>query len=75
VATRRREITQRQARKLHEDVRVAGLAWWSIYESLWINVTLFDRAATLLRRHSVRTLGIEDPAVIEAARYFELRVG
>jgi hypothetical protein len=75
VATRHREITQPQARKLHEDARVAGLAWWSIYESLWMNVTLFDRSAKLLRVHSVRKLGIEDRAVIEAARYFELRIG
>lgn len=75
VATRHREITQPQARRLHERHPVAaGLRWWSTYESLWMNVTLFDRAATQLRVQSVRALTIEDPAVVEAADFFGLRV-
>ena len=39
-----------------------------------MNVTLFDRAATKLRVHSVRALTLDDPAVIEAADFFGLRV-
>jgi len=73
VATRHRDVTQPQARKLHEH-GVAALSWWSTYEALWLNVTLFDRAGQHLRVRSVRALGIEDPAVIEAAHFFELRV-
>jgi hypothetical protein len=76
VATRSREVTQPQARKLHElHPTAAGLSWWSTYEALWMNVTLFDRASDLLRVAAVRELSVHDPAVAEAAHFFELRVG
>lgn len=74
VATRHRDITQPQARRLHaRHAAAAGLRWWSTYESLWMNVTLFDRAARVLRVQSVRALTLEDPAVVEAAEFFGLR--
>jgi hypothetical protein len=74
VATRQRETTQAQARRLYERYPdTVGLRWWSTYESLWANVTLFDRAAAVLRLLSVRVLAIDDPDVIEAADYFGLR--
>jgi hypothetical protein len=74
VATRQRAMTQPQARMLHErHPNTAGLKWWSIYEGLWLNVTIFDRAADKLRLVSVRTLTIDDPAVVEAADFFGLR--
>jgi len=38
-----------------------------------MNVTLFDRAASQLRVHSVRALGVDDPAVMEAADFVGLR--
>ncbi len=75
VATREREMTQPQARRLHAGhPAAAGLQWWSTYEALWMNVTLFDRAAARLRVRSVRALTLDDPAVIEAADWFGLRV-
>ena len=75
VATRHRGITQPQARRLHtRQPEASGLRWWSTYESLWMNVTLFDRAATQLRLQSVRALTVEDPAVVDAADFFGLRV-
>jgi hypothetical protein len=75
VATRRRDVTQPQARTLFErHSAAAGIQWWSTYESEWLNVTLFDRAAHQLSVHSVRTLTIDDPAVLEAAEFFALRV-
>jgi hypothetical protein len=75
VATRQREVTQPQARALHErHTTAAGLGWWSTYESLWRNVTVFDRAAARLRIESVRALALDDPAVVEAAHFFELRL-
>jgi len=75
VATRRRAVTQPQARNLYERRRRAvGLLWWSTYEALWTNVTLFDRASSLLRLQSVRVLRIGDPAVAEAAAFFEMRL-
>jgi hypothetical protein len=76
VATRRRHVTQPQARKLHERHRtVAGLSWWSSYEALWKNVTVFERAEHMLEVRSVRVLEIADPALTEAAHFFELRMG
>jgi len=75
VATRHRDVTQPQARTVHgRYADAAGLRWWSIYEALWANVTLFDRAVPKLRVESVRVLTIDDPAVREAADFFALRV-
>jgi hypothetical protein len=74
IATRRRDITQQQARRLHErHSSAAGLRWWSIHEALWMNVTLFDRAAPQLRVQGVRALGVDDPAVVEAADLLGVR--
>jgi hypothetical protein len=75
VATRAREMTQPQARALHEGHPDAvGLRWWSTFESLWANVTLFDRAAAILRLASVRTLELEDEEIVTAADVLGLRV-
>jgi hypothetical protein len=75
VATREREITQPQARALHEKhPGAAGLRWWSTHEAQWIHVTLFDRAAGALRVRQVRTLTLDDPAVVEAAQRFAMQV-
>lgn len=74
VATRQRDTTQPQARALYErHPPAAGLRWWSTYESLWAHVTLFDRAAPLLRVRSVRALVLDDADVVEAADFFGLR--
>ena len=49
VATRDRLITQPQALALQDRHRTAaGLRWWSVYEGVWINVTLFDRAYAII---------------------------
>ena len=75
VATRAREVTQPQARGLHQShPEAAGLRWWSTFESLWANVTLFDRAAPKLRLASVRALGVEDEEIVAAADVLGLRV-
>jgi hypothetical protein len=74
VATRHRNITQPQARRLYErHPEVAGVRWWSTHEALWANVTLFDRAASALRVKAVRSLSLDDPLVVEAAEFFGLR--
>ena len=46
--------------------RVAAIRWWSIHESLWTNVTLFDRALAHLRLAGVRRLEPGDAALAEA---------
>jgi hypothetical protein len=76
VATRRREVTQPQARAFYEThVAAAGIRWWSTFESLWANATLFDRAAPRLGLREIRVLTLDDPAVAEAADFFALRIG
>lgn len=75
VATRDRSITQPQALDLYQrHPEAAGLRWWSSWEAQWVNVTLFDRAATALRLVSARELTVADPALLEAADLFGLRV-
>ena len=75
VATRRREVTQPQALTLFErHPDAAGVRWWSTYESLWVNVTLFDRAIPRVRVEAIRPLTVDDEAVGEAADFFALRV-
>ena len=67
VATRRRDVTQPQALELYRSGKDAGLRWWSTYEALWANVTVFDRAARRLHVMAVRRLSVEDANVVEAA--------
>jgi hypothetical protein len=75
VATRTRAVTQPQALALFRaHTEAAGLRWWSTWESLWTNVTLFDRAARALRVVHVEALTVAHAAVAEAAEYFGLRV-
>jgi hypothetical protein len=68
VATRRRDVTQPQALAAYERGADA-LSWWSTYEALWTNVTIFDRAAPALSVVDVRRLATDDPAVAEAVEF------
>jgi hypothetical protein len=75
VATRRRSVTQPQALSLYRrHPRVAGLRWWSSWEALWANVTVFDRAAGGLRTIEVTELSLDHPRLLDAADLFGLRV-
>ena len=75
VATAQRRITQPQSLALHgRHGEAAGLRWWSRWEALWVNVTVFDRAASALALKSVRALTLEDAALLEAAEFFGLRI-
>ena len=75
VATRRREVTQPQALALHRArPQVVALRWWSTFEALWSNYTVFDRGAATLVARDVRELTIEDSAVVEAADLLGLRI-
>jgi hypothetical protein len=74
VATRDRDITRPQALALHErHAEAVGLRWWSTFESLWANVTLFDRAAAALRLVSIRALELADDEIVAAADVLGLR--
>jgi hypothetical protein len=75
VATRTREVTQPQALRLHNDrPRAVGLRWWSVFESLWTNLTLFDRVGEQLRLLDVRTLTPEDALLRDAVDFLGLRL-
>ena len=75
VATRHRDVTQPQALALHGGhARAAALRWWSTFEALWSNYTVFDRAAPGLELRDVRELDLEDVAVHEAAEHLRLRI-
>jgi hypothetical protein len=75
VATRTRAVTQPQALALYRrHPRAAGLRWWSSWEALWANVTVFDRAAAALRAIEVTELTLDHPTLLEAADLFGLRV-
>jgi hypothetical protein len=75
VATRAREVTQPQARALYErHPGAAGVRWWSTFEAQWLNVTLFDRAASALRLVSAHTIAVEDEEIVTAADVLGLRV-
>lgn len=65
VATRKREITQPQALAIHRRGG-DGIRWWSTFESLWANVTLFDRAVGRLRMVEIREARLDVLAVREA---------
>jgi len=56
-----------------EGGEVAGLRWWSAWEALWANVTIFNRAARSLTLGAVRELTLGDPIVAEAAETFGMR--
>ncbi len=75
VATRERSVTQPEALALYRrHPGAAGLRWWSIWEAQWVNVTVFERAAPSLRLVSTHELTLKDPALLEAADLFGLRV-
>ena len=74
VATRERAVTQPQVRRLYEThAKLAGVRWWSTYEAQWANVTVFERAARMLRAGPIRALTVEDPVMVEAADFFGMR--
>lgn len=75
VATRDRATTQPQALALYRaHTKAAGLRWWSSWEALWVNVTVFDRAAKALKLVDVTELTLEHPDVRDAAEFFGLRI-
>jgi hypothetical protein len=75
IATGDRSVTQAQATELFQrHGEVVGLSWWSTFESLWANITLFDRAETALELSDVQPLDLADDVVREAADFLGLGV-
>lgn len=66
VATRTRSLTQAQALGFFRG-GAAGVRWWSTFEALWANVTLFDRIGRRLRLAAVERIDADHPALREAA--------
>lgn len=75
VATHERATTQAQAAELFgRHGEAAGLRWWSTFESLWSNVTLFDRADPHLAVEDVHPLDVGDDVVREAADFLGIPI-
>jgi hypothetical protein len=75
IATHDRSVTQVQAMELFQrHGEVVGLSWWSTFESLWANITLFDRAETGLELADVKPLAVGDDVVRDAADFLGLGV-
>lgn len=75
VATNDRSVTQVQAEDLFSrHQHAAGLRWWSTFESLWANLTLFDRAEAGLSVDDVQPLEVGDDVVRDAADFLGLSV-
>jgi hypothetical protein len=75
VATHQRVRTQADAAALYErHPAVAGIRWWSTFESQWPNVTLFNGAGAALSVGDVRRLTLADDVVEEAALFLGLRI-
>jgi hypothetical protein len=73
VATRQRQVTQRQAAEVYEaHPNAFGLRWWSTLESAWINWTIFDRAAPSLALAATEELTVDHAVVHEAAELLGL---
>jgi len=74
VATRRRQVTQPQARALHaQHPRAVAIRWWSTFEASWANYTIFDRAVSALSVVGLRELTLDDDSVAAAADFLGLR--
>ena len=76
VATRRRAVTQQQAREIFND-GAGGIVWWSTLSADWTNVTLF--AERVLGNVSLiappRPLTTNLPEVRQAAEDLGIRIG
>lgn len=75
VATRARARTQALARRIHAE-GAPGLAWWSVLEASWINVTLFaERCGEALAvSGEPEQLSTSHPLVVEAAALLGVRL-
>jgi len=68
VATGVRAVTQTYPQRIFgEHPDAVGLRWWSTLEASFINVTLYDRAASRLRFNGATPLAPSHPVVLEAA--------
>jgi hypothetical protein len=74
VATRRRALTQPQALAIH-GTGADGIRWWSTFESMWGNVTLFDRAADRLAVVDVAPLSPDHAVLREALDVLGIAAG
>jgi hypothetical protein len=75
VATRVRAVTQAYAARIFDAHPTAvGLRWWSTLEASLTNLTLYDRAASMLRLINVEPLTLAHPATRDAADLLGLTI-
>ena len=74
VVTRDRSRTQAAAAGLFaRHPKALGVRWCSVFEPVWANVTLFDRAGGAVSVEEVRRLELGDEVLAEAAAFLGLR--
>jgi hypothetical protein len=64
--------TREWARRIYQAGAWAGVRWWSYYDSRWASFGLWNRDALALE--DVRTLRLDDAALLEAGRIIVRRI-
>jgi hypothetical protein len=72
VITRDYARSQAWALRLFEEMRWAGVSWWSYHDARWTSVGLWQRTA--ITSFGFEDLTIDHPALIEAAGVLSIRV-
>jgi hypothetical protein len=64
--------TRSWARRIYEQRQWIGVRWWSYYDPRWASVGLWDIGR--LKVEDVRSLRLDEPALIEASRTIARRI-
>lgn len=64
--------TRAWARRIYERRQWIGVRWWSYYDPRWASVGLWDIGR--LKVEDVRSLRLDDPALVEASRTIARRI-
>jgi hypothetical protein len=72
VASRDYSRTRAWVRRIYEQRQWIGVRWWSYYDPRWTNVGLWDIGR--LEVEDVRSLRLDDPALVEASRTIARRI-
>jgi RES domain len=64
--------TQAWALNIFSSATVAGIRWWSYHDARWANLGLWD--LSVITDFGVNPLGIDDPAMQDAADVLSIRI-
>jgi hypothetical protein len=72
VVSRNYSRTRSWARRIYEQRQWIGVRWWSYYDPRWASIGLWDFSR--LEVEDVRSLRLDEPAMIEASRTIARRI-